>query len=399
MAAYNAVGTGLNLAGGVASLALTQRRTGQEKMMSRIARGEQDPALAALRRSLIAQNARSAMALAASQPGLTPAQAARQAQMGLAEANAGAAGQIAGVGAELVGQARAADTSRRRRDALGLGIGQLLSQTGGAITTMGAANAAQAEQGKPEAAISGSLIQKAPQETTFPQGPLPASTAAAQASLASAVRPAPAVQENQSPMWDPTTGQQVGATSGTFLAAPYQTPPAAPLQIVENQSPMWDPTTGQQVQPGSGYALAAPSSGAPAPAPIPAPAAPPPVVPVQVPPGGSPQGQFQMASGPGSGAGGLGQLQPGSAPPASAPASWAAPTERPIASTPAPAQPAPPPAAPARRAISPLESLPEQVRTNPQNAGLMQMYEEYMRAGKQREARAVLAMLQSFGSA
>jgi hypothetical protein len=102
-----------------------------------------------------------------------------------------------------------------------------------------------------------------------------------------------------------------------------------------------------------------------------------------VPPGGSAQGQLQYQQGPGSGEVLDTSFRQGPAPWTSAPASWASPTERPI-EAPAGMQPPQPTAAlqppsPTQQPVAqsrPSDMLPPEVTSRPQNAGLLQVYDE-----------------------
>jgi hypothetical protein len=120
----------------------------QDKLQRRIAMGGEDPAMAAVRRQLAAQNAQTAMAVANSQQGVNPALAQRNAQQALAQQQVQTNADIARMNAASAQQARQSDPMGRKIAGIAQGAGQLANVFG---TALAAQNAGK-EAGKPESA-------------------------------------------------------------------------------------------------------------------------------------------------------------------------------------------------------------------------------------------------------
>lgn len=100
--------------------------SGQDRMMGRIGRGGEDPALANLRRRLAMQNAQTAMQISASAPGVNPALANRNAQQGLAQSQIATNSELARAGVQSTMQARQSDPMGNARRRMMLAGGQTL---------------------------------------------------------------------------------------------------------------------------------------------------------------------------------------------------------------------------------------------------------------------------------
>lgn len=137
-------GLGLSLASAIP--------TKQDKMQRRIAMGGEDPAVAALRQRLAAQNAQTAMSVAASQQGVNPALAQRNAQQALSQQQIQTNAELARNSLSSAMAARASDPVGRRRD-LGLQMGANFLNTTG---TMLSAQQASAMAGAP---VAGGVTQ------------------------------------------------------------------------------------------------------------------------------------------------------------------------------------------------------------------------------------------------
>jgi len=347
--------------------------------------GGEDPAVAALRQRLAAQNAATAQAVAASQQGVNPALAQRNAQQALTQQQIATNSELARAGMASAGQARKTDAVGRRRD-MGLQAGGALLNTFG--TMMGVTEAGNTVPG------------------ADPAGQALASPQLAQQALVSAVAPPP-MQTQTFP----------GGESGMALAAPSASPLQAQVPMGPDGQPLFDPNAPSaaggspqgQLQPGSPPPLGGnlgpqASYGAP-PAQSPAPGVPPiavpPITPTlpqptiaapasQVlsdaasarPAGVSPQGQLQPGAGPATPTPGAVGPQPGAVPPPSDPRTWASPQERQL--------PAAPP-------VGASAALDPSITSNPQNAGLLQMYDEAVASGNTAAARALLNILQTPG--
>lgn len=135
------------LIGGVTSIAGAVPNK-QDKLQRRIAMGGEDPAMAAVRRQLAAQNAQTAMAVANSQQGVNPALAQRNAQQALAQQQVQTNADIARMSAASAQQARQSDPMGRKISGIAQGAGQLANVFG---TALAAQNAGK-EAGKPESA-------------------------------------------------------------------------------------------------------------------------------------------------------------------------------------------------------------------------------------------------------
>lgn len=147
-------GAGLNVLGGIAGLAGTLVPTAQGRQDRRITNGEEDPAIAALRRRLAAQNAQTAMSVAASQQGVNPALAQRNAQQALAQQQVQTNANLAQANVQSTQASRNAtrqDQSRRMQAATA-GVGTLLTGLG---TSMGAQAAYDASGQAPAEAAQG----------------------------------------------------------------------------------------------------------------------------------------------------------------------------------------------------------------------------------------------------
>ena len=131
--ALGGLAIGLQGAGALAG-ALTGGLAGRkdERFNRRLSRGAEDPAVAALRRRLAAQNAATAMSVAASQPGVNPALAQRNAQQALGAQQAQTNTMLAQENMQSARVARqAAQASRlRRMTAAGMGGAQFLNTLG-----------------------------------------------------------------------------------------------------------------------------------------------------------------------------------------------------------------------------------------------------------------------------
>ena len=135
------------LIGGALSIAGTIPNE-QDRLQRRIAMGGEDPALAAVRRTLAAQNAQTAMAVAASQQGVNPALASRNAQQALAQTQIQTNAEIARLGMGSAQQARSSDPKGQKIGAALQGVGQLANVfgTGMAAQNAGLANGPQGAQ-------------------------------------------------------------------------------------------------------------------------------------------------------------------------------------------------------------------------------------------------------------
>lgn len=109
--------------------------TAVDRAQRQTALGEEDPALAVLRRRLAQQNAQTAMTMAQTQQGANPALAARQAQQALAQTQIGTNADLARQQVAMTQQARQQDMMGRRRDAALQGAGQLFNLLGTGLTT------------------------------------------------------------------------------------------------------------------------------------------------------------------------------------------------------------------------------------------------------------------------
>lgn len=352
-------GLGLSLASAIP--------TKQDKMQRRIAMGGEDPAVAALRRRLAAQNAQTAMSVAASQQGVNPALAQRNAQQALAQQQIQTNAELARNSLSSAMAARASDPVGRRRD-LGLQMGANFLNTAG---TMLSAQQASAMAGAPAAggvtqAMSAGLNGGTPaaMPTTTVGGPESAMGLAAPSSAA--LLPQMPVGPDGQPLFDPNA--PTGASPQGQLT---QANPAA---------------LGGNLGPQASYGTPAPQVQVPAVPPIQ-----PQLPQAQVgmpasqvladaaaPQATAPVGQLPQAA-PAPLGGPLGQPTPGAAPPPSDPRTWASPTERPIGQQ----TPAAPPSA----------SLPPELLQDPKNAGLLAMYDDAMAAGDTARAELFLRVM------
>jgi hypothetical protein len=231
------------LVGGAASLA-SAIPTSQDKLMGRLAKGQEDPAVAALRRRLAQQNAATAQQIAASQQGVNPALANRSAQMGLAQSQIATNAELARSQMSSTQQARQSDPLGRRRD-LGLqGAGQLLNVLGTGLSAQQAAT---------------------PPETPDQLGaPRPAPASVAQPMAAAAQQPMV-----ESPSMPGSPGAQPGVPNGTLPSAAPRAPdlfdppgpqaPQAPQSAMSFASPPRDLGGLGALAPSSPGAMAAPA--------------------------------------------------------------------------------------------------------------------------------------------
>jgi hypothetical protein len=327
-----------------------------------IAMGGEDPALAAIRRQLAAQNAQTAMSVAASQQGVNPALAQRNAQQALAQQQVQTNTEFARLGAQSAMQARSDDSMGRKIAGVAQGAGQLLNVFG---TGMAAQNAGMAA-GKPEgvagmgqalsspqvdpaitdAAIKQQLLAaQTPMQTQSFSGPqsamglaAPSQAAPVDPSLAMFNLGAPAVPSGGSPLGQlqPSSGPQ-----GSGVAVPPTTFQSAPAQPQGPQVPAIPPIQFQQpnMTPGATQAEAMSQMGAPTPA------AP---------------GQLQTASPPAPATPGLGDVRSRGVPS----------LEGGNPNVPEPQ-------------FRASDMLPPEVTSRPQNAGLLQTYDEAAARGDQ----------------
>ena len=142
---------GLNLLGGAAGIAGSLITSQQGKQDKRISGGQEDPALAALRKRLAAQNAQTAMSVAASQQGVNPALAQRNAQQALGQQQVQTNAQLAQGNLQSTLASRAATRGQQKQQIAGtaMGIGTGLVGLG---TSMGAQQAFDASGAPAEGA-------------------------------------------------------------------------------------------------------------------------------------------------------------------------------------------------------------------------------------------------------
>ena len=139
--------TGLQVVGGAAGLAAPFVRNRQGRQDRNVARGGEDPSVAALRQRLAAQNAQTAMAVAASQQGVNPALAQRNAQQALAQQQVATNANLAQVNTQFAQQAQAQERGRQQQiQAAILGGAEGLSAAGAQISADNAAQEAVTPQ-------------------------------------------------------------------------------------------------------------------------------------------------------------------------------------------------------------------------------------------------------------
>lgn len=137
----------LQLGGMAAGLVASGVQNSAQKRDKRIAGGAEDPAIAALRQRLAAQNAQSAMRVAASQQGVNPALAQRNAQQALGQQQVQTNSMLAQQNAASTLQSRQADrrTQGQRVQGTIMGLAQGLNTLG---TSLSADQASQAAMGQ-----------------------------------------------------------------------------------------------------------------------------------------------------------------------------------------------------------------------------------------------------------
>jgi len=144
-------GLGLQIAGLGAGLAGQIAPTAQSRRDKSISQGQEDPAIAALRKRLAEQNAQTAMAVAASQQGVNPALAQRNAQQALAQQQVRTNAQLAQANQQSSLEARRATRGTQARQVGGalLGAAQGLNALGTGFSA-DAALSATPEEGEVE---------------------------------------------------------------------------------------------------------------------------------------------------------------------------------------------------------------------------------------------------------
>ena len=259
------------LIGGALSIAGTIPNE-QDRLQRRIAMGGEDPALAAVRRTLAAQNAQTAMAVAASQQGVNPALASRNAQQALAQTQIQTNAEIARLGMGSAQQARSSDPKGQKIGAALQGVGQLANVfgTGMAAQNAGLANGPQGAQmdkagkfgGDPAMASLGSALAS-PGGGQFQTMPVGGETAGALA--APGMGGVPTVQTQMPagpdgmPLFDPNAPSaaqgvpsaqlQPGGMGGSGVstlpapAAPVQAAPAVPQVQIPSMEGIQMPST------------------------------------------------------------------------------------------------------------------------------------------------------------
>jgi hypothetical protein len=321
----------------------------QDRMMGRIARGGQDPAVEALRQRLAAQNAQTAMQIAASSPGVNPALANRNAQMGLAQSQVATNAELARAGMGSAQQARQSDPMGDARRRMLMAGGMFANNlTAGLASQQAGLNAGKPGVGKPEVGkVAG---QAAPLSV---QGIDKVTGLGAPAMVGSEVL-------------DPYSVQALQQGAPAPAAEPPPVDHAPPLE--SQPAPPQDPGALQmQSGPagGSGMTLG------PAPGAAVAPVATPQLAERQITQRLAPQ----LAT---------------PAPPAVDPRS-----EVRIAPEADPSFAAPPVQAPQAQGPAPVD-IPPEIASNPQNQGLMALYQEALASGDQRRIAALRTALMAF---
>ena len=350
----NLAGLGLSLASAIP--------TKQDKMQRRIAMGGEDPAVAALRRRLAAQNAQTAMSVAASQQGVNPALAQRNAQQALAQQQVQTNAELARGAMSSALAARASDAVGRRRD-LGLQMGaNFLNTAGTMLATQEAAAGVDPAAKAMSAGLNGGMPTAAAPATSAgsTSGALVGSNYTAPAPVTfQEDLPAPQVPvgPDGQPLFDPDAPSAAGGPPSAQFA-----PGAPPGSGVES---LPGGLTGPQVTapqvPSLQTQLPVANQAMPA-SQVMADAAAPPVV--------AQPGQMR----PGTGAGPSGTLGPaqGAAPPATDPRTWATPQER---------------------AVQPRAALPPEMVSNPGNSIFLDMYDDAVARGDDEAARSILTLM------
>ena len=334
------IGAGASIAG-----ALPNK---QDRLQRRIAMGGEDPALQAIRRQLAAQNAQTAMSVAASQQGVNPALAQRNAQQALAQQQVQTNSELARMGVNSAMQARSSDPKGQKISAALQGVGQLANVFGTGLAAQNAGMAATDAAGVPAPITDAAMKQQLLRQ----QGGAPGS-AMNLASPAPSTPPAPAALQMVPGMGGESAGG-LASPGGQYVSMP----PAATPDFIETVNPD------------------APSAF-----------------------GGPPSAQFAPSGVTGSGVEGLGTPPVQPLPPQTDPRTFASPEERPIT----PPVAAPPPAvqqpqapletgAPTPR---PSDSLPPELVADQGNAGLIELYNQAVASGDDIGAQLFLRAMQA----
>ena len=353
------------LIGGALSIAGTIPNE-QDRLQRRIAMGGEDPALAAVRRTLAAQNAQTAMAVAASQQGVNPALASRNAQQALAQQQVQTNAEIARLGMGSAQQARSSDPKGQKIGAALQGVGQLANVfgTGMAAQNAGLANGPGADP--TSAALNSALVKGGPQMAS-PVTPVAAyDSSQVQATPVTSLLDLPAPQQTQMPVGP--DGQPVFDASAPSAAQGVPSAQFAP-----------------GVPPGSGV-TALPTPTAPAAQGVPVPQVN--MTGVRLPQ--STQVPASEAYGQVTGEQPVAPVQPQFAPPTAQPAGGnLGPQSRGVPSLEGGNPDVPEPQ------FRPSDALPPEITSNPMSAGLLQMYDELSAVGDDAGVEAVLRILQS----
>ena len=219
----SAAGVGLQAGAGLINIlgsVLGGRKA--ERRDRRIAQGEETPEMRALRARLAGQNAQTAMQVAASQPGVNPALAQRNAQQALSQAQVSTNADLARLGVQQAESARGrADQSRQRRIGAGVqGASSFANSLGAMLTTQGAQ---QQLQQPAEPATDTALPGAVPSPGVDPE---------------TGLLDIPGF----SPVLDPSAAQSTGIDAGAGLTTPVpgqtQLPPTG---VVQNMGAQVDP--------------------------------------------------------------------------------------------------------------------------------------------------------------
>ena len=359
------------LIGGALSIAGTIPNE-QDRLQRRIAMGGEDPALAAVRRTLAAQNAQTAMAVAASQQGVNPALASRNAQQALAQTQIQTNAEIARLGMGSAQQARSSDPKGQKIGAALQGVGQLANVfgTGMAAQNAGLANGPQGAQmdkagkfgGDPAMASLGSALAS-PGGGQFQTMPVGGETAGALAAPGMGGVPTVQTQMPAGPDGQPVFDASAPSAAQGVPSAQFA--PGAP--------------------PGSGV-TALPTPTAPAAQGVPVPQVN--MTGVRLPQ--STQVPASEAYGQVTGEQPVAPVQPQFAPPTAQPAGGnLGPQSRGVPSLEGGNPDVPEPQ------FRPSDALPPEITSNPMSAGLLQTYDELSAAGDEAGMQAVLNVLRS----
>jgi hypothetical protein len=196
--------------------------TAQNKQDKGISEGDEDPAIRAMRKRLAAQNAQTAMSVAASQPGVNPALAQRNAQQALGQQQVRTNALTAQANAQSTLQSRAAtrgDQTRRLNGTL-QGLGSAVNLLGTSLSADAAGQAAQGGQG---------LAPAVPSTPTAPA-----------ASPLQLTAPGPVSPEGAAGLAAPPMSQAPQGAAGLATpppsAAPQQSPEVAQILDTMNQA-------------------------------------------------------------------------------------------------------------------------------------------------------------------